>query len=75
MPRTNTEGVTLKKVYIQDEHIEFINENYPGTTITWVLNMLLEQFVVCHGDRTPITIAREAGEAGEEFIKQEVTDE
>lgn len=75
MPRKNTDGLTLKKVYIQDEHIAFITENYPGATVTWILNMLLEQFVVCHGGRTPLTIAGEAGEAVAEIITTEDEEE
>jgi len=74
MPRTNTEGLTLKKVYIQDEHLSFIDEHYPGTTITWIMNMLLEQFVVCHGGRTPLTIANEAAEAVADTITDEDKD-
>ena len=71
MPRKNIEGMSIRQVYIQDEYVKFIKEKYPGATITWILNMLLEQFVICHGEQTPLAFAQQASDALVDTINNE----
>lgn len=48
MGRKNKESVTLKKIEIENDLLEWLQTAYPGAAITWVVNGLLRAFKDSH---------------------------
>lgn len=48
MGRKNKESVTLKKIELENDLLEWLQTAYPGAAITWVVNGLLRAFKDAH---------------------------